>query len=351
MCASTSSPRTATRSCRWRRWKAGSSQPTTTAGTVGNSLIREYLPAGLYFIEATTYYARDYQPLQADFTLTVRLVDELSQQQGPLLKVERNPDSPRGRGRRIRSTVHYRVGNIGGGTLPDDGSRAQIWLSGHAGRDQIFNLRGIWDAGVAYPTGDEAASATSTTTEEIEAFEATLSGHGPTWIFIGIVADDADGNELGWHGLWHNLLVLERTDVRSRHRQCRRRGLHGDGGSRRRREGDDDGQRHRRPGGRGRPQCRSEGGLRGGRAHTASRRHLPTARDRRTIHDGRAGPVQRARPLVEDASEGARGAVCERGRGRGAASGYGPRRGDQPGSSRGVGAGDVSMRRSRSTPR
>ena len=177
------------------------------SGDRRNALIQEYLLPGLYFIEATTYYARDYQPLQADFTLTVRLIDELSQQQGPLLKIEdiRTPPEvvagdPFG--------VHYRVGNIGGGALPDDGSHARIWLSGHAGRDLITRLTGIWDAGVAYHTGEAAASATSTTTDEIEAFEATLRDHGPTWIFVGIVADDAEGNELGWHGLWHNLLVL-----------------------------------------------------------------------------------------------------------------------------------------------
>ena len=177
------------------------------SGDRRNSLIREYLPAGVYFIEATTYYARDYQPLHADFTLTVRLVNELNQQMEAQLKVEevRTPavvvaGDP--------FSVHYRVSNIGGGALPDDGSHARIWLSGHAGRDLITRLTGIWDAGVAYHTGEEAASATSTTTDEIEAFEATLSSHGPTWIFVGIVADDADGNELGWHGLWHNLLVL-----------------------------------------------------------------------------------------------------------------------------------------------
>ena len=177
------------------------------SGDRRNALIQEYLLPGLYFIEATTYYARDYQPLQADFTLTVRLIDELSQQQGPMLKIEdiRTPPEvvagdPFG--------VHYRVGNIGGGALPDDGSHARIWLSGHAGRDLITRLTGIWDAGVAYHTGEAAASATSTTTDEIEAFEATLSRYGPTWIFVGIVADDAEGNELGWHGLWHNLLVL-----------------------------------------------------------------------------------------------------------------------------------------------
>ncbi len=177
------------------------------SGDRRNSLIREYLQPGLYFIEATTYYARDYQPLQADFTLTVRLVNELGMQQASRLKVE-DIRTPAQVVAGDPFPVHYRVGNVGGGALPDDGSHARIWFSGHAGFDRISRLTGIWDAGVAYHTGDETASATSTTTDEIAAFEATLDKHGPTWIFVGIVADDADGNELGWHGLWHNLLVL-----------------------------------------------------------------------------------------------------------------------------------------------
>ena len=177
------------------------------SGDRRNSLIREYLQPGLYFIEATTYYARDYQPLQADFTLTVRLEDELSLQQGAQLKVE-EVQTPAVVVAGDPFLVHFRVGNVGGGALPDDGSHARMWMSGQAGRDRILSLAGIWDAGVAYHTGEEAASSSSITSDEITAFEATLPDHGPSWIFVGIVADDADGNELGWHGLWHNLLVL-----------------------------------------------------------------------------------------------------------------------------------------------
>ena len=177
------------------------------SGDRGNALIREYLQPGLYFIEATTYYTRDYQPLQADFTLTVRLVDELSQQQEAMLKVEQ-VQTPAEVVAGDPFPVHYRVGNVGGGTLPDDGSHARIWLAGWAGFDRISGLTGIWDAGVAYHTGDETANASSTAIDEITAFEATLSRPGPSWIFVGIVTDDADGDEIGWHGIWHNLLVL-----------------------------------------------------------------------------------------------------------------------------------------------
>ena len=172
-----------------------------------NSRIEQYLQAGLYFVEATTYYARDYQPLQADFTLTVRLVDESARQQSALIKIEavRTPaevvaGDP--------FPVHYRAGNVGGGNLPDDGSHARLWVVGRGVADHLGSVSGIWDAGVAYHTDDELASASSTAVDALMPFEATFSQHGPAWVFVGVVTDDADGNEIGFHGLWHNLLVL-----------------------------------------------------------------------------------------------------------------------------------------------
>ena len=172
-----------------------------------NSRIEQYLHSGLYFIEATTYLSRDLQPLQADFTLTVRLVDESARQQSARLKIEE-----------IRTPaevvagdpfpVHYRVGNVGGADLPDDGSSAVIYVVGRRVFDRLGPVSGIWDAGVAYHTGDDTASASSTTIDEVTPFEASFRDHGPAWIFVGIATDDADGNEIGWHGLWHNLLVL-----------------------------------------------------------------------------------------------------------------------------------------------
>ena len=172
-----------------------------------NSRIEQYLQAGLYFIEATTYYARDYQPLQADFTLTVRLVDESARQQSALLKIE----AVRTHTEVVAGDpfpVHFRVGNVGGGNLPDDGSHARLWVVGRGVADYLARFSGIWDAGVAYHTSDEVASASSTAIDDIRPFEATFSQHGPAWVFVGVVTDDADGNEIGFHGLWHNLLVL-----------------------------------------------------------------------------------------------------------------------------------------------
>ena len=64
------------------------------------------------------------------------------------------------------------------------------------------------DAGVAYHTSDDTASASSTAIDDVTPFEATLYQYGPSWVFVGLVTDDAHGNEIGFHGLWHNLLVL-----------------------------------------------------------------------------------------------------------------------------------------------
>ena len=76
--------------------------------------IEQYLNAGVYLIEATTYLERDNQPLQADFTLTVHIVDEAAQQQEPRLKVE-EVRAPAEVVAGDPFTVHYRIGNLGGG--------------------------------------------------------------------------------------------------------------------------------------------------------------------------------------------------------------------------------------------
>ena len=172
-----------------------------------NSRIEQYLDPGVYFIEATTYYARDLQPLQADFTLTVHRVDEAARQQGAQIKIEA-VHTPAVVVAGDPFPVHYRVGNVGSGEVPDDGSHARLWVVGPGVAERLVGLSGIWGSWVAYHTSDEVASASSTTIDDITPFEATFDRHGPTWIFVGSVTDDADGNEIGFHGLWHNLMVL-----------------------------------------------------------------------------------------------------------------------------------------------
>ena len=63
-------------------------------GEYHNSRIDKYLPAGGYFIEATTYLERDYQPLRADFDLTVHLVDEQAEQKQARFKIDRPTEDP-----------------------------------------------------------------------------------------------------------------------------------------------------------------------------------------------------------------------------------------------------------------
>ena len=171
-----------------------------------NARIEQYLQPGAYFVEATTYFARDYQPLRADFALTVRLVDEQARQQGPHLKVEA-VHTPEVVVAGDPFWVHYRVGNIGGSDLPDDGTEVWIYLFGQAGRDNLAPLSGIWDAGAAYHTSEAAANSTSTQIDAVRAFEATTDQHGPRWVFIGAYTDNPDGVEVAFHGIWHNLVV------------------------------------------------------------------------------------------------------------------------------------------------
>ncbi len=179
-------------------------------GGYRNSRIEKYLEAGIYFIEATTYLERDYQPLQADFTLTVHLVDEVARQQGFQLKVEQ-VDVPEEVVAGDPFTVNYRIGNSGGGDLPADGSVAHVYVVGRRVFERLAPLTaagGLWQAGVSYHTSEQTASATSVVIDEVTPFEATFDDPGPEWVFVAVVTDDPEGEELGFQGLWQNLMVL-----------------------------------------------------------------------------------------------------------------------------------------------
>ncbi len=64
-------------------------------GGFRNSRIEQYLAAGTYLIEATTYLQRDLQPLTADFDLVIDLVDEEARQNRFQLR-SRRPTPPTG---------------------------------------------------------------------------------------------------------------------------------------------------------------------------------------------------------------------------------------------------------------
>ena len=178
-----------------------------------NSRINRYLEPGTYLIEATTYLERDYQPLMADFDLVVQFVNEEERQSSSLLKIEevRTPE-------RVVAgqpfEVHYRIGNLGGGDLSEVGGSAGVYVVGprvYERRGPIAASEERWQAGASYHTGQQTASAVSTSIAEVEAIEVTLSRPGPSWVFVAVIADDESGEEVSFHGLWQNVMVLSGT--------------------------------------------------------------------------------------------------------------------------------------------
>ena len=225
---------------------------STTAGLIAanddggerrNSRIERYLEPGGYLLEATTYLERDYQPLMADFTLVVHLVDEEAEQDSFLLKIE-EVHTPEHAVAGQPFDVHYRVGNLGGGDLADVGGNAEVYVVGprvYEYIDPIDASEAIWESGVSYHTGAQTANETSVAIGEVTPFEVTFRRHGPTWLFVGVITYDEDDEERGFHGQWQNLMVLRRHDVRCGHRKRRRNRVPGRSGDRRRRAGYDHG--------------------------------------------------------------------------------------------------------------
>ena len=180
-----------------------------------NSRIKRYLPAGTYVVEATTYLERDLQPLVADFTLVVSLVDEETELQSFLLKVEatHTPDEVIAG---VPFPVHYRIGNLGNGDLADVGGTAEVYIVGprvYAPAGPISASGGRWRGGVSYHTGTETANATSVSIDRVKPFEVTLRRPGPSWVFVAIVTYDGADREVGFQGIWRNLMVLSGVEL------------------------------------------------------------------------------------------------------------------------------------------
>lgn len=175
-------------------------------GDVRDARIEQYLPAGVYFIEATTYLERNYQPLRADFDLTVHLVDEQAEQTRPRLKIE-EVHTPAEVVAGDPFSVHYRAGNLGGDLVA--GGYAVLYVVGPRVFERTGDVAGIWQARVSYHAGQETASGVSTPIDDLDPFEISFGRSGPTWVFVAVVTFDAFDNEIGFHGLWHNLMVLD----------------------------------------------------------------------------------------------------------------------------------------------
>ncbi len=175
-----------------------------------NSRIERFLSAGTYIIEATTYLERDLQPLMADFTLVVHLVDEEAEQGKFQLKVETS-HTPNEVVAGEPFPVHYRIGNLGGGDLTSADGTVIAYVVGprvFERKNGLITSAGDWEAGASYHSGEETASATSTASDDVTPFEISFWSPGPSWVFTAIVAFDDDDEEIAFHGLWRNLMVL-----------------------------------------------------------------------------------------------------------------------------------------------
>lgn len=172
--------------------------------------IEQYLQAGRYIVEATTYLERDLQPLEADFELVVSLVDEDARQLEFQLKVEavHIPDmiiagQP--------FDVNYRVSNLGGGDLADAGGSAVVYTVGPRVFERTRLLPGsdsLWPAGIAHHSGPETAIPQSVAVDELQPMTVTFSRPGPSWIFTAVLVFDEDEVEIGWQGLWRAFMVF-----------------------------------------------------------------------------------------------------------------------------------------------
>ena len=178
------------------------------AGGTRNSRIEQYLPPDIYGIEATTFRTRDLQGPLIDFTLTLTIVDEEAQQGLPLLKIE-EVDIPTEVVAGDPLPINFRVGNLGGDEFPDGASSVFMYAVGPRVIDRAVPVPAqFWPAGVAYHTNEDTASATSTTSSRVAPFSVTFHRTGPAWVFTGAIALDGNRDELGFHGLWHDVMVL-----------------------------------------------------------------------------------------------------------------------------------------------
>ena len=185
-------------------------------GIGNNSRIEQFLPSGAYILEATTYSRGGLQPLAADFELFVRLIDELDRQQTPAPKVEALviPD------RVIAGepfTVHYRVGNLGGGDLHGVAPLVQVqgYVPGSTGgfiRQWFYNLavtESTWGAGSSYHTGEVVASDSSDALAGVVAQEMTLDESGRSWVLIALFVLNQERRSVGYHSIWKHIDVIE----------------------------------------------------------------------------------------------------------------------------------------------
>lgn len=185
-------------------------------GGVGlNSRIEQYLPAGTYIIEATTYSQGGQQPAASDFTLSVQVVDERAAQLDPNPKVEflAVPDQ-------VVSgdpfTVHFRVGNHGGGDLHGNAASYLVLVRGPENRhwgNPVPIAESTWAAGSSYHTGTPAASRASTELAGLASVNLRLEEPGRSWVLVALYALNENNRGLWFHATWKHVRVLESAEL------------------------------------------------------------------------------------------------------------------------------------------
>ena len=170
-----------------------------------NSRIDKLLPADFYFIEATTYWERDFHALTADYTLTVHIIDERAEQQAHKLKIEAVHVPPE-----VVSgdpfEVHFRVGNLGG-ELPA-GAYARLYVLSRGIYERGPRIRNIWQPGASYHTGDVTASANSTEIAEVPPVEIVLNRAGSEAVKVFVLTFNSRGREIGYRFFSQPVTVL-----------------------------------------------------------------------------------------------------------------------------------------------
>ncbi len=185
-------------------------------GGVGlNSRIDQYLPAGAYIVEATTYSQGGLQPAASDFELSIQVVDEQREQLDPNPKVEflAVPDQ-------VVSNdpfaVHFRVGNHGGGDLFGNAASYLVLVRGPENRhwgNPIPVIEETWAPGSSYHTGESAASSNSTTLEGLASVDLRLEEPGRSWVLVALYALNEDNRGLWFHATWKHVHVLEAAEL------------------------------------------------------------------------------------------------------------------------------------------
>ncbi|MCE2463196.1 MAG: PPC domain-containing protein [Dehalococcoidia bacterium] len=181
-----------------------------------NSRIENDLAAGTYLIEATTYSDRDHAHVLTEFNLTVRIGLEALESFHLKAEAIHIPDQVV-RGEPV--AIHYRVGNAGRTDLTENYS-AEVLLvakrvlgpyTAYEKTDMIAASDGRWGAGASYHSGQQTASVTSASISEVAPFDVSFRRSGPTWVLLAVITYDEAGEEVGFHRiLKEDLVVLDR---------------------------------------------------------------------------------------------------------------------------------------------